>query len=113
MSILNLEKINKILRDFTTHPAELRKALRRLTAENFVTLVLAVVQAVTATAFLHAEACGAQEVALWTGWNRGRQGLKKKELNRKKTLIWKNPKEQTAIEIYFFIFCNHLFLSSE
>lgn len=52
-----------------TRPAVLRNALSRLTAENLVALVLAVVQPVTASAFLHAEARGAQEVALRTGWN--------------------------------------------
>lgn len=104
MSISNLEKINKILRDFTTRPAELRKALRRLTAENFVTLVLAVVQAVTATAFLHAEACGAQEVALWTGWNRGRQGLKKKRTKQKKDFNMEESQRTNSNRNIFFHF---------
>lgn len=58
-----------INKDFIPCPAALHKALRRLTAENLVALVLAVVQAVAAPALLHAEARGAQEVALWTGWN--------------------------------------------
>lgn len=62
----------------------LRKALSRLTAENLVALVLAVVQPVTASALLHAEARGAQEVALWTGWNTsGQRGVAKKKTQPK------------------------------
>lgn len=43
------------------------KLVRRLTAKDLITLVLAVVQAITASAFLHTQSRGAQEVALWTG----------------------------------------------
>lgn len=47
---------------------------RQLTTKDLVTLILAVVQAITATALLHTQSCGAQEVALWTGWCTQKQG---------------------------------------
>lgn len=43
--------------------------VRELTAEDLVTLILAVVQTITASTLLHTQSCGAQEVALWTSWS--------------------------------------------
>lgn len=41
---------------------------KQLTAEDLVTLILAIIQAIAESSLLHTQSRVAQEMALWTGW---------------------------------------------